>query len=44
MTERIERMTYEYSGDEIPKDKRPKHMNNPLIVSDEDWAKRPKPF
>ena len=44
MTERIERMTYEYSGDEIPKDKRPKHMNNPLIVSDEDWGKRPKPF
>ena len=44
MTERIERMTYEYSGDEIPKDKRPKHMDNPLIVSDEDWAKRPKPF
>ena len=21
-----------------------KHLDNPLIVSDEDWGKRPKPF
>ena len=42
MTERIERMVYQYDGNK--NDKPPKHLDNPLIVSDEDWGKRPKPF
>ena len=39
MSERIERMVYQYDGG--PK---PKHYDNPNIVDDENYGKRPKQF
>ena len=40
--ERIERIGYEHSGDATLK--KPAHMNNPNIVTYENWGQRPKPF
>ena len=40
--ERIERIGYEYSSDATLK--KPAHMNNPNIVTYENWGQRPKPF
>ena len=40
--ERIERISYEYSSDATLK--KPAHMNNPNIVTFENWGQRPKPF
>ena len=43
MSERIERLTYQYDEN----DKKPVHLDNPLIVSQEDMTNRnlrPKPF
>ena len=42
MTERIERMVYQYDGNK--NDKPPKHYNNPNIIDDENWGKRPRKF
>tara|TARA_Y100000294_G_scaffold59694_1_gene56503 strand:- start:767 stop:1417 length:651 start_codon:yes stop_codon:yes gene_type:complete len=39
-SERIERITYEYDDN----NKKPDHMNNPNIVTYENWGKRPKAF
>ena len=40
--ERIERFGYENSSDATLK--KPAHMNNPNIVTYENWGQRPKPF
>ena len=40
-SEYTERTLWENEDTNMPK---PKHMDNPLIVSEEDWGKRPKPF
>ena len=43
MSERIERITYEFDENNV----KPKHLDNPLIVSQEDMTNRnlrPKPF
>ena len=42
LTERIQRMTYQYDGK--PNDKPPPHYNNPYIIDEENYGKRPKPF
>lgn len=42
LSERIQRMTYQYDGK--PNDKPPPHYNNPYIIDEENYGKRPKPF
>ena len=42
MSERIERITYQY--DSPAGMKKPAHMDNPNIISDENWGQRPKQF
>ena len=39
--ERIERVNYEFGDATL---KKPAHMNNPNIVTFENWGQRPKPF
>ena len=39
--ERIERINYEFGDATL---KKPAHMNNPNIVTFENWGQRPKPF
>ena len=42
LDERIQRMVYQYDGK--PNDKPPLHYNNPNIIDEEIYGKRPKPF
>ena len=42
LDERIQRMVYQYDGK--PNDKPPLHYNNPNIIDEENYGKRPKPF
>ena len=42
LDERIQRMVYQYDGK--PNDKPPLHYNNPNIIDEENYVKRPKPF
>ena len=42
LDERIQRMVYKYDGK--PNDKPPLHYNNPNIIDEENYGKRPKPF
>ena len=42
MNERIQRVIYQY--DDQPGIKKPPHYNNPNIIDDENWGKRPEPF
>ena len=42
LNERIQRMVYQYDGK--PNDKPPLHYNNPNILDEENYGKRPKPF
>jgi len=42
MSERIERMTYQY--DSPAGMKKPAHMDNPNIIDEENWGQRPKQF
>ena len=42
LDERIQRMVYQYDGK--PNDKQPLHYNNPNIIDEENYGKRPKPF
>ena len=42
LDERIQRMVYQYDGK--PNDKPPPHYNNPNIIDEENYGKRPKPF
>ncbi len=42
MPERIDRMVYQY--DSPAGMKKPAHMNNPNIIDEENWGKRPKQF
>lgn len=42
LDERIQRMVYQYDGK--PNDKPPLHYNNPNIIGEENYGKRPKPF
>ena len=41
MTERIERINYEYGDTTVPK---PKHYDNPYIVDHENWKQQPRKF
>ena len=42
LDERIQRMVYQFDGK--PNDKPPLHYNNPNIIDEENYGKRPKPF
>ena len=42
LDERIQRMVYQYDGK--PNDRPPLHYNNPNIIDEENYGKRPKPF
>ena len=42
LDERIQRMVYQYDGK--PNDNPPLHYNNPNIIDEENYGKRPKPF